>query len=53
MTELTVTEMLEVFICVGACLWKLLAVDLEVELPSSPFRRTTKSPGGTSLNVTR
>lgn len=51
--ELTVTEMLEVLICVEACLWKLLGVDLEVELLSSPLRRTTNSPAGTPLNVTR
>lgn len=49
---LTVTEMLEVLICVEACLWKVL-VDLEVELLSSPLRRTTKSPAGTPLKVTR
>lgn len=49
---LTITEMLEVLICVEACLWKVL-VDLEVELLSSPLRRTTKSPAGTPLKVTR
>lgn len=45
--------MLDVVICVEACLWKLLCVDLDVELVSSPLRRITKSPAGTPLNVTR
>lgn len=51
--ELTVREMLEVLIFVEVCLWKLLSVDLEVELLTSPLRRTAKSPAGTPLNVTR
>lgn len=50
---LTVTKMLDVLIWVEACLWKLLGVDLAPELPSSPFSWTTKSPAGTSVNVTR
>lgn len=53
MTELTVREMPEVLICVEACLWKMIGVDLVEELMSSPLRRTTYSPEGTSVKVTR
>lgn len=50
--KLTVTEMLDDLICVDACLWKVLVVALDVVL-TSPFRRSTKSPAGTLVNVTR
>lgn len=50
---LTVTEMLEVLICVEACLWKLMGIDLEVELVSFPFRRSANAPAGMPLNVTK
>lgn len=52
-SELTVTEMLEVLNCVGACRWKLLVDDLESESLSSPLSRITKSPAGMLLNVAR
>lgn len=52
-SELTVTEMLEVLNCVGACRWKLLVDDLEAEPLSCPLSRITKSPAGMLLNVTR
>lgn len=40
MNELTVREMPEVLIREEACLWKMIGVDLVVELLSSPLRWT-------------